>query len=151
MPGVPHGKTGSGKTNASKTKRQQPLKRNALKMKFQKLQVYTINHLKLQILNMNHIIATETTICTLAIKTTVYKNPNAIDIPVPLSLAANDSCSCRSCSCLPTSTSSPVPPSQTLGVLFFPLSPPSRKGATHNQKILAPQLASKAELPLTMS
>jgi hypothetical protein len=50
-------------------------------------------------------------------------------------------------SCLPTSLSSPVPPSQTLGVLFFPLSPPSRKGATHNQKILAPQLASKAELP----
>ena len=29
---------------------------------------------------------------------------------------------------------SPVPPSQTLGVLFFPLSPPSRKGATHNQR-----------------
>jgi hypothetical protein len=46
---------------------------------------------------------------------------------------------------------SPVPPSQTLGVLFFPLSPPSRKGATHNQRVLAPQLASKAELPLTMS
>jgi hypothetical protein len=46
--------------------------------------------------------------------------------------------------------SSPVPPSQTLGVLFFPLSPPSRKGATHNQKVLAPQLASKAELPLTI-
>jgi hypothetical protein len=43
-----------------------------------------------------------------------------------------------------TGTSQP-----TLGVLFFPLSPPSRKGATHNQKILAPQLASKAELPLT--
>ena len=50
---------------------------------------------------------------------------------------------------LPTSMSPPVPPSQTLGVLSFPLSPPSRKGATHNQKILAPQLASKAELPLT--
>ena len=43
-----------------------------------------------------------------------------------------------------TGTSQP-----TLGVLFFPLSPPSRKGATHNQKVLAPQLASKAELPLT--
>jgi hypothetical protein len=43
-----------------------------------------------------------------------------------------------------TGTSQPA-----LGVLFFPLSPPSRKGATHNQKILAPQLASKAELPLT--
>jgi len=43
----------------------------------------------------------------------------------------------------------PVPPSQTLGVLFFPHSPPSHKEATHNQKILAPQLASKAELPLT--
>jgi hypothetical protein len=39
----------------------------------------------------------------------------------------------------------------TLGVLFFPLSPPSCKGATHNQKSLAPQLASRAELPLTMS
>ena len=43
-----------------------------------------------------------------------------------------------------TGTSQP-----TLGVLFFPLSPLSRKGATHNQKILAPHLASKAELPLT--
>jgi hypothetical protein len=118
-----------------KTKWQQPLKRNAPKMKCQKLQVYTSNHLKLQILNMIHTIATETTIFTLAIKTTVYKNPNAIDIPVPLSLAANDSCSCRSCSCLPTSTSSSVPPSQTLGVLFFPLSPPSRKGDTHNQRV----------------
>ena len=45
-----------------------------------------------------------------------------------------------------TGTSQP-----TLGVLFFPLSPPSHKGATHNQKVLAPQLASKAELPLTMN
>ena len=44
-----------------------------------------------------------------------------------------------------TSTSQP-----TLGVLFFPLSPPSCKGATHNQRVLAPQLASKAELPLTI-
>jgi hypothetical protein len=52
-------------------------------------------------------------------------------------------CSCRSYSCLSTSMSSPVPPSQTLGVLFFPLSPPSRKGATHNQRVLAPQLASQ--------
>jgi len=71
-------------------------------------------------------------------------------IPLP-NACRNDSCSRRSCSCscLPTATNSPVPPSQTLGVLFFPLSPPSRKGATHNQKILAPQLASKAELPLT--
>jgi len=45
---------------------------------------------------------------------------------------SNRSCSC---SCLPTTTNSPVPPSQTLGVLFFPLSPPSRKGATHNQRV----------------
>jgi hypothetical protein len=31
-----------------------------------------------------------------------------------------------------------------LGVLFFPLSPPSRKGATHkNQKSIAPKLASQ--------
>ena len=44
-----------------------------------------------------------------------------------------------------TGTSQP-----TLGVLFFLRSPPSRKGATHNQKFLAPQLASKAELPLKM-
>jgi hypothetical protein len=43
--------------------------------------------------------------------------------------------SCSSCSCFPTSMSSPVPPSQTLGVLFFPLSPPSRKGVTHNQRV----------------
>jgi hypothetical protein len=45
--------------------------------------------------------------------------------------------------CLLTSTSSPVPPSQTLGVLFFPLSPPSRKGATHNQRVTS----SSARLP----
>jgi hypothetical protein len=59
---------GMAKRMPVKTKWQQPLKRNAPKMKCQKLQVYTSNHLKLQILNMNHTIATETTICTLAIK-----------------------------------------------------------------------------------
>ena len=37
---------------------------------------------------------------------------------------------CRSCS--PTVETSPVPPSQSLGVLCFPLSPSSRKGATHS-------------------
>jgi hypothetical protein len=36
---------------------------------------------------------------------------------------------------MPTKESSPVPPSQTLGVLFFPLSPPSRKGATQAPEI----------------
>jgi hypothetical protein len=36
---------------------------------------------------------------------------------------------------MPTKESSPVPPSQTLGVLFFPLSPPSRKGATQEPEI----------------
>jgi hypothetical protein len=35
----------------------------------------------------------------------------------------------------PTTESSPVPPSQTLGVLCFPLSPPSRKGATQEPEI----------------
>jgi hypothetical protein len=50
---------------------------------------------------------------------------------------------------LPTAECSPVPPSQTLGVLCFPLSPPSRKGATQEpEKSLASQLASTAELPL---
>jgi hypothetical protein len=58
-----------------------------------------------------------------------------LPLPLPLLLAGFNEL---------TGTSQP-----TLGVLFFPLSPPSRKGATHNQKILAPQLASKAELPLT--
>ena len=38
-------------------------------------------------------------------------------------------------SCLPTIEGSPVPPSQTLGVLYFPLSPPSRKGATQEPEI----------------
>ena len=50
---------------------------------------------------------------------------------------------CCSRFCLPTSTSSPVPPSQMLGVLFFPLSTPSRKGATHNQRVTS----SSARLP----
>jgi hypothetical protein len=36
---------------------------------------------------------------------------------------------------LPTAKGSPVPPSQTLGVLCFPLSPPSRKGATQEPEI----------------
>ena len=63
--------------------------------------------------------------------------------------APSPSCSCSKLLLLADLKRSPVPPSQTLGVLFFPLSPPSRKGATHNQKSLAPQLASKAELPLT--
>ena len=45
-----------------------------------------------------------------------------------------------------TGTSQP-----TLVVLFFPLSPPSRKGATHNQKILAPQLASRLSYLSRMS
>ena len=50
---------------------------------------------------------------------------------------------------LPTIRNSPVPRSQMLGVLSFPLSPPSPKGATHNlDDILASQLASKVELPL---
>ena len=35
-------------------------------------------------------------------------------------------------SCSPTVETTPVPPSQSLGVLYFPLSPPSRKGATHS-------------------
>jgi hypothetical protein len=49
---------------------------------------------------------------------------------------------CRSRS--PTVETSPVPPSQSLGVLCFPLSPPSRKGATQIQKVsLASQLASQ--------
>jgi hypothetical protein len=53
---------------------------------------------------------------------------------------------------LPTVEFSPVPPSQSLGVLCFPLSPPSRKGATQDPEIrLASQLASKAELPLQHS
>ena len=52
----------------------------------------------------------------------------------------------------PTTESSPVPPSQMLGVLCFPLSPPSRKGATQEPEItLASQLASMAELPLQHS
>jgi len=44
-----------------------------------------------------------------------------------------------------TGTSQP-----TLGALFFPLSPPSRKGATHTIQWLrlAPSLPCKAELPL---
>jgi hypothetical protein len=71
---------------------------------------------------------------------------NGSDAPA----APSPSCSCSKLLLLADLKSSPVPPSQTLGVLFFPLSPPSRKGATHNQKVLAPQLASKAELPLTM-
>ena len=33
---------------------------------------------------------------------------------------------------LPTVETTPVPPSQTIGVLFFPLSSPSLKGATHS-------------------
>jgi hypothetical protein len=70
---------------------------------------------------------------------------NGSDAPA----APSPSCSCSKLLLLADLKSSPVPPSQTLGVLFFPLSPPSRKGATHNQKVLAPQLASKAELPLT--
>ena len=37
-------------------------------------------------------------------------------------------------SCLSTVETSPVPPSQSLGVLCFPLSPPSRKGATQDPK-----------------
>ena len=57
------------------------------------------------------------------------------NIPLRYLLATMIPCSCRSRSCLPTSMSSPVPPSQTLGVLFFPLSPPSHKGATHNQRV----------------
>ena len=36
---------------------------------------------------------------------------------------------------LPTVESSPVPPSQMLGVLCFPLSPPIRKGATQEPEI----------------
>jgi hypothetical protein len=46
-----------------------------------------------------------------------------------------------------TGTSQP-----TLGVLFFPLIPPSRKGATHkhNQKTLAPSSPRKVELPLSL-
>jgi hypothetical protein len=79
----------------------------------------------------------------------MHSNYLVKDHTLALLVAAKFPCSCCSCSRLPTATNSPVPPSQTLGVLFFPLSPPSRKGATHNQKILAPQLASKAELPLT--
>jgi hypothetical protein len=41
----------------------------------------------------------------------------------------------RAASRFPTVESSPVPPSQTLGVLFSPLSPPSRKGATQEPEI----------------
>ena len=55
----------------------------------------------------------------------------------------------RAVSRLSTVEISPVPPSQMLGVLCFPLSPPSRKGATQELDIrLASQLASTAELPL---
>jgi hypothetical protein len=57
----------------------------------------------------------------------------------------------RSCSVsllLANRECSPVPPSQTRGVLCFPLRPPSRKGATQEpEKSLASQLASTAELP----
>ena len=35
----------------------------------------------------------------------------------------------------PTVETTPVPPNQTLGVLCFPLSPPSRKGATQEPDI----------------
>jgi hypothetical protein len=63
----------------------------------------------------------------------------------PLLSVSLSSCCSRSL----TIETSLIPPNQTLGVLCFPLRPPSRKGATQIQKIcLASQLTSKDELPL---
>jgi hypothetical protein len=62
-----------------------------------------------------------------------YTSPVKI-IPLPFAFLGRRP-ALRAASRLPTVESSPVPPSQMLGVLCFPLSPPSRKGATQEPEI----------------
>jgi hypothetical protein len=69
-------------------------------------------------------------IITVHINNVLDKRTEFLEIASYAVCASVDSPALVALSRLPTTECSPVPPSQTRGVLYFPRRPPSRKGAT---------------------